>query len=73
MSSILLDRSEPIGPTNIINKNKSGAKRRRNERILVRRSDFLRLSLRGTPSFVSNCPLASKLRVSLIDNYKYLS
>ena len=37
---------------NIINKNKRGAKSRRNEQILVRRSDFLRLSLSGTPSLV---------------------
>jgi hypothetical protein len=36
----------------MINKNKSGAKRRKNERILVLRSDFFRLSLSGTPSLV---------------------
>jgi hypothetical protein len=54
MSSTLLDRREPIGVTNIINRNNSGGRRRRNERILERRRDFFKLSLRGTPSFVSN-------------------
>jgi hypothetical protein len=54
MSSILLDRSEPIGVTNINNKNDSGARINRKERIFVLRKDLRKLSLSGTPSFVSN-------------------
>ena len=45
-----------INNTNINNKNNSGGRINRKERIFVLRKDLRKLTLSGTPSFVSNGP-----------------